>query len=247
MENASVIQSSAVQLMKDNGLIIVVEYDSNGCHVFLVEEKNFDKEYNDIRDHVGYFSSIRHSETPETQIIDSTYIDHEWRNKGIGTIMYNTILALCTKQGFWLMSDRDEVSSKAQRIWEKWAGMPDVYDMEQMDAPAPDPNQWIEGEDFDPEIDYFLTRDKSDDISMDSFLNNSNLSSYSSNLGDNAYDAYGNEKGWWYFWSEDFRSDFLDSGLTKRFKMKDSEGFISALKEYGILKYQFGEEHETSA
>ena len=125
------------------------------------------------------------------------------------------------------MSDRQEVSSSANRIWDTWATMPDEYEIHQTDHKQPDEEFYAtEGEDYDPDVDFFLTKTRGDDFYQGSFQDNNqtNMGSYDdtdprAQWGDMV-------KDWWYFFDDEYKKDFLASGLTKRFKMKDAEGFI---------------------
>ena len=133
------------------------------------------------------------------------------------------------------MSDRQEVSPQAERVWNTWAKMPDQYEIHQTDHKQPDEDFWAtEGEDYDPDVDFFLTKTRGDDFSQGSFQDsNQSWGEYSDQDPRAQYDDM--VKDWWYFFDDKYKKDFLASGLTKRFKMKDAEGFIRALENSGLI------------
>jgi len=67
--------------------------------------------------------------------------------------------------------------------------------------------------------EYFLTPETDDDVKQTSFYNN---------IG--RYEGGRSDKG-------KYKERFLESGLTKRFQMKDPRSFLRDLEEYGILRY----------
>ena len=67
--------------------------------------------------------------------------------------------------------------------------------------------------------EYFLTPEPEDDAKQTSFYNN--IGRYGGGRSDKAK----------------YKKAFLESGLTKRFQMKDPNSFLRDLEEYGILRY----------
>ena len=86
----------------------------------------------------------------------------------------------------------------------------------------------MEFNDYDPNVDFFLTKTRGDDFHQGSFQDNAKMETYDDSdpraqWGDMV-------KDWWYFFDDEYKEDFLASGLTKRFKMKDANSFINALE-----------------
>ena len=167
--------------------------------------------------------------------VATSQVDAGYHGMGLGALLYNVTLALCTKENLWLMSDREDVSGQASRIWDTWAKMPDAYEIQQTDHKQPDEVFWAtEGEDYDPDVDFFLTKTRGDDFHQGSFQDSiRNWDSYDDSDPRAQYDDM--IKDWWYFFDDDYKEDFLASGLTKRFKMKDADSFIKALETDNLL------------
>ncbi len=234
MENASLVTTSVVDEIRERQLIFVVDamvpYDSS---VYLCNESDYDQEYGDINNFVGRIT-LENIGKKTMQVSGSSLISGLQR-KGIGALLYNVALAFCTQSDIWLMSDRAQVSGKADRIWDTWKSMPDIYDIDQTDHKQPDETHSATlFDDYDPDVDFFLTKDRDDDFDQASFEDNdANFASYSDSdpraqWGDMV-------KDWWFFFDDDYKKDFLRSGLTKRYQMKDANGFIRALEDNNLL------------
>jgi hypothetical protein len=153
-------------------------------------------------------------------------LDHELRSTGIGALMYNIGLALCSDEGFWLTNDREETSAKAERVWRFWMNHPELFDQYQLDLDISNYN------DENPN-DYFLTADPNDDYGMNSF--NSRTRFYTNNLPPEAYDEDGLEKDYYYMYDPRYKESFLSSPLTKAYKMKSSTEFLEKLENAEVL------------
>ena len=236
MENASILGTLPVSELQYNNLIIVADMQTSESeiNVYLCNEYDYDEEYSDVTNSVGklMLSNIG----KRTHQVSSSYIDSRYRNKGLGALLYNVALSICTSEQLWLMSDRQEVSSKANRIWGTWKDMPDQYEIDQTDhKQADEEGGWFQEGDYDPDVDFFLTKDREDDFDQRSFQDNlSNWASYD-DTNPRAQLDDGMVKDWWYFFDDDYKEDFLASGLTKRFKMKDANSFIQTLEASDLL------------
>jgi len=236
MENASIIDTPVIEIMQSNDLIFVVDAmpGFGTADIFLVQRSEYDEEYNDIASSMGHVNAEL-IEAENTMQVIHALLDNIVRGQGVGKLMYNTLLAVCTQNDIWLMSDREEVSPAAERMYDAWKESPSEYEIEQMDEIQPDESHGATHfEDYDPDIDYFLTKDRDDDVHHGSF--HDSISNW------NAYDdsdprtQWGDMiKDWWYFFDVDYKEDFLESGLTKRFKMKDADSFLQALENRNLL------------
>jgi len=236
MENASLVSTSVVDEIRERQLIFVVDaIPPYNFDIYLCSESDYDQEYGDINDFVGKINIGNIGK--KTMQVSLSDLSNRLQRKGIGALMYNVALASCTKAGLWLMSDRAQVSGKADRIWDTWKNMPDIYDIDQTDHEQPDESySATQFDDYDPEVDYFLTKTRGDDFIQGSFQDNdANFASYSD---DDPRAQWGDMvKDWWYFFDDDYKEDFLKSGLTKRFKMKDADSFTETLEELELLYY----------
>lgn len=234
LENASLAEASVIDILKRDDLIIVVEMSPPWeCTVQLTSRGNWDEEFgslDNVMDVRGTFEAEPTPNFPDTLSISSTNLDHSYRRKGVGRLLYHVLLATCTDENIWLMADREDVSAMAQRIWHRWAKHPELYEIEQMDIDPPYGNE---------EGDYFLTPEEDDDVVQGSFLNDEwkGSSIAPPNLPPEAYDDIGLEKDVWFYWDKDFKDMYLKSGLTKRYMMKGSTEFLEALESEGILFY----------
>ena len=234
MESSSIVDASVIKLMQQEDLIIVVDpYIPHGVHVWICNREDYDEEYGDVMDAVGQINAETIGKG--TMQITLSEIDRGHQRKGIGALMYNVVLGACTNANIWLMPDRDSVSPKAVRIWNKWNSDHSTYEIEQTDEVTWDEKGYGAPEGFDPAEDYLLTQTKDDDFHQGSFQQlHAEFSDYSDN-DPRAKSPDGLIKDWWYFFDEDYKSDFLGSSLTKRYKMRDAEGFMNKLKETGVL------------
>jgi hypothetical protein len=153
-------------------------------------------------------------------------LDHQFRDTGIGALMYNIGLALCSDEGFWLTNDREETSALAERVWHFWMNHPELFEQRQLDLDISNYNDENPG-------DYFLTDEPDDDYSMQSF--NSRQRFYQDNLPPEAYNEDGLEKDYYYMYDPRYKESFLASPLTKAYKMKGSTEFLEKLEELEIL------------
>ena len=235
MENASILDSLPVSELQYNNLIIVADMQSPQAEidVYLCKSADLDEEYGEVTDWVGKITASNIGK--RTHQVSGSNIDSRYRGTGLGALLYNAALALCTSENLWLMSDRQEVSLSANRIWDTWATMPDEYEIQQTDHKQPDEDYYAtEGEDYDPDVDFFLTKTRGDDFHQLSFQDN--LSSWASYDDSDPRAQWGDMiKDWWYFFDDGYKEDFLASGLTKRFKMKDADRFIQALENNNLL------------
>ena len=233
IESISLIDSGVVGSMESNDLIFVVYMGQYDGDIYLCERKDFDKEYEDVTDHVGKIQLSWLGK--ETLQVEKSDLVERFRSQGIGALMYNVALSMCTINGNWLMADRTSVSTKADRIYDYWMSEPSTYAIEQTDETTHDEKGYGEPDGFDPEIDYLLTKTRVDDFEQGSFQQkNASWSDYSDD-DPRAQRQDGLVKDWWYFFSGEYKEDFLASGLTKRYKMKDANGFIKALEEQNLL------------
>ena len=233
MENASIIDLPVISAMHEKDLIIVT--DSYSFDVFLLSRKSYDEEYKEIID--GYIGDVglKPVGKDNTMEVSLSGIKQEYRKLGFGKLLYNVALAVCTKEGMWLMSDRSEVSPDAERIYDTWKDMPSEYEIEQTDHKQPDESHGAtQFNDYDPDVDFFLTKDRDDDFHQGSFQQSLHDwgqyddSDPRAQLGDMI-------KDWWYFFDEEYKGDFLASGLTKRFKMRDPDSFLKVLENEKLL------------
>ena len=231
MENASILGTLQVSELRYNNLIIVADMQSpqSEIDVYLCSRTDYDEEYGDVADWVGKITVSNIGK--RTHQVSSSRIDSMFRGLGLGALLYNVALAMCTSERLWLMADRSEVSGAASRIWDTWNDMPDQYEIDQTDHEQPDESHGAtQSDDYDPDVDFFLTKDRGDDFSQTSFQDNiSNWASYDDTDPRAQLDG-GTVKDWWYFFDDEYKEDFLASGLTKRFKMKDVRSFINALE-----------------
>ena len=233
IENASIADSSILNKMKDLNLIVVVDLKViNSGRVYLCKREDYDEEYQDVISFLAEFQ-IEPTDMINTVQIAWSDINFQYKRQGYGKLLYNVALAVISNNGYWLTADREEVSSDAQRIWSTWARHPELYNIEQLDYKMP---QFVNGE-YDPDVDYLLTPQTDDDIQQNSFENDQWKRSKNVNLPPEAFDEDGFEKEWAYFWDPSFKKQFLDSGLTKRFQMKDSISFIKILQDTNILYF----------
>jgi GNAT superfamily N-acetyltransferase len=231
MENASIAGTRVIQLMQQEDLIIVIAMmpPHNG-DIYLCNREDFDEDDGSVYSHLGRIK-MESIDLEDTMQVSSSRVNPHWRKKGLGKLLYNVALAACTDEGLYLMADREEVSGKAQRIWDTWTDMPQTYDIEQMDEiPRGIPTNG-------GDEDFLLTQDTEDDVGQGSFRkNDANWASYS-DQDPRAKLKDGTIKDWWYFFSEEYKQDFLSSSLTKRFQMKDAYSFTETLEELELLYY----------
>jgi len=236
MENASIIDTSVIEIMQSNDLIFVVDAMPGyaTADIFLVQRSEYDEEYKDIASNMGHLNAEL-IEADNTMGVIYALLDSIVRGQGVGKLMYNTLLAVCTQNDIWLMSDRSEVSAAAERIYDAWKESPSEYEIEQMDEEQPDETHHATlGDDYDPNVDFFLTKDRTDDVHHGSF--HDSISNWSAYDDSDPRAQWGDMvKDWWYFFDDDYKEDFLASGLTKRFKMKDADSFIQALENNNLL------------
>ena len=236
MENASILDSLPVEDLKYDRLIIVADMMSPQAEidVYLCNVFDYDEEYGEVTDWVGKITVSNIGK--RTHQVSGSNIDSKYRGTGLGALLYNTALAMCTTENLWLMSDRQQVSPSANRIWDTWKDMPEEYEIHQTDHKQPDEDYYAtEGEDYDPDVDFFLTKTRGDDFHQGSFQDNKQGSM--GNYDDTDPRAQWGDmvKDWWYFFDDEYKEDFLASGLTKRFKMKDAEVFINTLESNDYL------------
>ena len=229
MESASILDTLPVEELQYDNLIIVADMSSPQAEmdVYLCKSTDYDEEYGDVMDWVGKITASNIGK--RTHQVSGAHIDSRYRGSGLGALLYNTTLAMCTSERLWLMADRQEVSGAASRIWDTWKDMPDQYEIHQTDHKQADEGFYAtEGDDYDPNVDFFLTKTRGDDFHQGSFQDNTKMETYDDSdpraqWGDMV-------KDWWYFFDDEYKEDFLASGLTKRFKMKDANSFINALE-----------------
>jgi len=235
MENASILDTLPVSNLQRNKFIIVADMQApqSEIGVYLCNVEDYDEEFGEVTD---YFGKMNISNIGKrTMQVTGSGISSRYRRKGFGALLYNVALALCTSQNLWLMSDREQVTSQADRIWDTWKSMPDVYVIDQTDHKQPDETHYATlYDDYDPDVDFFLTKTRDDDFNQASFEDNhAKFSSYSD---DDPRAQWGDMvKDWWYFFDDDYKEDFLESGLTKRYMMKDAANFIKALESQDLL------------
>lgn len=219
-ESARILDIDTMDLIREEGLIIVVDETSFSGAASHVRVNLFYR--NDVTETASGY--VRNLPPPigavsadvepmfgtgyedDTFVVYKSSLRHDYRDKGIGALLYNVLLAQISRDKNWLASDRESVSNEAMRIWDKWNEMPAAYDIDQMDM-----KPWGE--------EYFLTPEPDDDARQTSFYNN---------IG--RYDGGRSDK-------EKYKKAFIKSGLTKRFRMKDPKSFLRDLEEYGILRY----------
>ena len=230
MENASILKTLPVEELQYSNLIIVADMQSPQAEidVYLCKRADYDEEYGDVTDWVGKITASNIGK--RTHQVSSSRIDSMFRGLGLGALLYNVALAMCTSERLWLMSDRQEVSGQASRIWDTWKDMPDQYEIQQTDHKQADEAFYAtEGDDYDPDVDFFLTKTRGDDFHQGSFQDN--IKNWGSYDDSDPRAQWGDMvKDWWYFFDDEYKEDFLESGLTKRFKMKDARSFINALE-----------------
>ena len=230
MENASILGTLPVEELQYDNLIIVADMSSPQAEIdiYLCKRSDYDEEFQEVTDWRGKITVSNIGK--RTMQVSMSNLDAGFHGRGLGALLYNAALALCTQENIWLMSDRQEVSGQASRIWDTWAKMPDAYEIQQTDHKQADEAFYAtEGDDYDPDVDFFLTKTRGDDFHQGSFQDNSrNWGSYDDSDPRAQYDDM--VKDWWYFFDDEYKKDFLASGLTKRFKMKDANSFINALE-----------------
>lgn len=237
LENASIANGNVIEFLKDRDLVIVVWWENEGVYLFEREGYDPKMERLDLDDWVYTQDKLGAVEwrvvDADTHEVKWSNVESQYRNRGIGKVLYNVAAAALTLyENKWIMCDRSEVSTKAQRIWHTMARMPDLYHIEQMDHPAPDEDQT--DEEVDPQTDYFLTPEEDDDVGMwshNEFYWNGNQTVDDPRM----YNEVGLMKDWWYFFDPDYKKQFLESGMTKRFKMKDPQSFLDILEDNGLI------------
>ena len=229
LESAVLVDDQIIAAMEKEDLIFVINMEPpySGA-INLLRRGDYDEEYGDF-DPNSSLGVIKLGATTleDTMQVSYSNITHSLRYKGFGRLLYNVALMACSDEQLWLVADRNDVSTNAQRIWQTWIKYPELYDMEQMD------HDTIGG-------DYFLTDDKDDDMVQNSFNDDQwePDAGISDRLPDEAWVSKSDQlqKDSWYFYSPQYKKQFLDSGLTKRFMMKDKFSFSDKL-EYNELLY----------
>ena len=236
MENASIADTAIVTLMKQKDLIIVSDlnyYDSGA--IYLCPRDGYDPEYEAVDDFIGKISTSSTSVDDTLQVVGSG-LSSGYKGLGLGMMLYNALLAICSQEDYWLMADRNQVSNSAQRIWNNWSENQSDYLVDQMDERTPEAEH---AEEYDPNVDYFLTRDESDDVAQNSFhANDADWIRYDDTDPRAQLDG-DMKKDWWFYFSDEYKQDFLKSSLTKRYQMNDANGFIKALEAHDLL-YRIG-------
>ena len=236
MENASIADTAIVTLMKQKDLIIVsdLSYYPSGA-ISLCRRDEYDAEYGDIQHSMGSITTSSTSVDDTLQVVSSG-ISSKNKGLGLGMILYNALLAICSQEDYWLMADRNQVSNSAQRIWNNWSENQSDYLVDQMDERTPEAEH---AEEYDPNVDYFLTRDESDDVAQNSFhANDADWIRYDDTDPRAQLDG-DMKKDWWFYFSDEYKQDFLKSSLTKRYQMNNPGGFIKALEAHDLL-YRIG-------
>ena len=230
-ESAIILEDSIISHMASEDLIFVIEmsppYEG---YIYLVRRSDYDEEYGDLNHNRALgFITLTGTDLEDTMAIGNSFIVHNMRRKGFGKLLYNVALMACSDEQLWLVADRNDVSSSAQRIWQSWMYLPELYEMEQMD------HKTIGGESF-------LTDDEEDDMVQNSFSDNQwdPAAGISDRLPDEAWVSKSDQlqKDSWYFYSPEYKQQFLSSGLTKRFMMKDKFSFSDKLEDNKLLYYQ---------
>ena len=236
MENASIADTAIVTLMKQKDLIIVSDlsyYPMGAIH--LCRRDEYDAEYGDIQNSMGSITTSSTSVDGTLQVVSSG-LSSKNKGLGLGMILYNALLAICSQEDYWLMADRNQVSNSAQRIWNNWSENQSDYLVDQMDERTPEAEH---AEEYDPNVDYFLTRDESDDVAQNSFhANDADWIRYDDTDPRAQLDG-DMKKDWWFYFSDEYKQDFLKSSLTKRYQMNNPGSFIKALEDHDLL-YRIG-------
>ena len=216
LESAVLVDDQIIASMKKEDLIFVVDMSPPYSGVInLLRRSDYDEEYGDFapQDSLGQIH-LDSTTMQDTLQVGYSLLEPRLRKKGFGKLLYNVALMACSDENLWLGADRNDVSTKAQRIWQTWIKYPELYDMEQMD------HIMIDGESF-------LTGDEEDDMVQNSFNDDQWVEKpKTQRLPDEAYTSYdlGDgrvskfEKNSWFFYSPDYKKQYLDSGLTKDFR-----------------------------
>lgn len=226
LESARIIEDTMISKMVENDYIFVIKmappYEGN---IYLARREDYDAEYGDLQDTLGVVT-LGSTTDEETMAVANANVAGFLRKKGYGKLLYNVALMACSDEWMWMMADRNNVSSDAQRVWEAWKQLPDLYEIEQMD------HVMIDDESF-------LTDDEDDDMIQNSF--NDDQFRWSSIDGVNAGGfKQDSQSDSWYFGEPAYREAFLNSGLTKRFMMKDTDSFREKLESNDLIYYQHG-------
>ena len=229
-ESAAIVEDSIISQMVNEDLIFVVKmsppYEGD---IYLARRSDYDEEYGDLNhDRALGVITLTGTALEDTMAVGYSNIVSSMRQKGFGKLLYNVALMACSDENVWLAADRNEVSKKAQRLWQTWMNLPDLYDMEQMD------HETVDGESF-------LTDTEEDDMMQNSFDDHQwePDSGISERLPDEAWVSKSDQlqKNSWFFYSPEYKQQFLASGLTKRFQMKDTSSFSDKLEDSEILYY----------
>ena len=218
-ESAAIIEDSLLAQMQKEDLIFVVSVAapySGTIYLLRREDYDEDSEYLNTFDPIGEIN-LTGTTLEDTMAIENSNVVDDMRNKGYGKLLYNVALMACSGENMWLVADRNDVTKSAQRIWQAWIRRPDMYEIEQMD------HNMIGNE-------YFLTDDEEDDMIQNSFHNYQWLP-------DNDMLMSNNKDESWFFRDSNYRQQFLNSGLTKRIKMKDDWSFYKKLESNDMLYY----------
>lgn len=240
MESASIVDTEVVETIKFKDLIFVVDLmEGMAGDIYLCQKDDFDQDFGDVTNWKGKIEVSWIGK--KTLEVSESRLDKNLQRQGIGALLYNVTLSMCTKNGNWLMPDRETVSDKAERIWDTWQHMENQYEIQQTDHEQPDVTFGATlFNDYDPKTDYFLTKTRGDDFHQGSFQNKSANWEYYSDDDPRAQLGGDMVKDWWWFFSPEYKDDFLQSGLTKRYKMKNAQEFIDKLKGENLL-YVIGE------
>ncbi len=181
LESAALVDDQVIASMEKEDLIFVISMSPPYSGVInLLRRSDYDEEYGDFAaaDSLGqiYLDGTTLGDTVQ---ISFSRLHTRLRKKGFGKLLYNVALMACSDENLWLVADRNDVSTQAQRIWQTWIKYPELYDMEQMD------HVMIDGESF-------LTSDEEDDMVQYSFNNDQwrPVSPRIHRLPDEAYRSY---------------------------------------------------------
>ncbi len=134
---------------------------------------------------------------------------------GIGSLMFDIMVAYLSKKRIWMAPDTRSVSKEAISLYEWYYNHPETYSQKQLDI---SPRR--------SDKKHFLTSETDDDFDIHSVF------SYIGGHSDPNKDEYSNTV----YDDEEYKKKYIDHCLTKAYKMKNYRSFINNLPK-GLVRW----------
>ena len=230
-DNTNDVISKAIKECKRLNIKFDVNtFDDNIIVEMYLETVIGDETYPEMVGHLN--ASV--DDVEDVYVTSSAEIDSQYRDFGIGALLYDIAMENVTQQNNWFTCDGESVSSFAKRMWNFFMNS-NNYEQKQLDL-IPQPEEHAKAV-------HFLTITQEDDAYRESFMDQ-RMQTYSDEYWKEhvAQNTTGAEKEAigdivsdnWHFYDPDFKKDYLDSPMTKAYK-KISLSTLECLRAEGLL------------